>query len=96
MAVDQVEKRQKVARDATALAPNLMAALYNLDALRAQRDSGGPGGTPLAFLDSDFSGQQGLKHVDKATIDAFFTAIPVILNAFANQNFNDIMEAMRP
>lgn len=54
MAVDQVEKRQKVARDATALAPNLMEALYNLDALRARRDSGGPGGTPLAFLDSDF------------------------------------------
>ncbi len=96
MAIDQVEKRRKVARDATALAPNLMEALYALDALRARRDSGGPGGTPLAFVDSDFTGQTGLTHVDAATINAFFTAIPVILNAFANQNFNDIMEAMRP
>jgi len=96
MAVDQVEKRQKVARDATALAPNLMEALYNLDALRARRDSGGPGGTPLAFLDSDFSGQQGLKHVDKATIDAMFAAIPTLLAAFKNQGFDKVFESMRP
>jgi hypothetical protein len=96
MAIDQTEKRRKVARDATGFAPQLMESLYALEALRARRDSGGPGGTPLAFVDSDFANQTGLTHVDKATIDAFFAAIPVILNAFANQNFNDIMEAMRP
>jgi len=96
MAVDQTEKRRKVARDATGFAPQLMEALYALEALRARRDSGGPNGTPLAFVDSDFSGQSGLTHVDAATINAFFAAIPIILTAFANQNFNDIMEAMRP
>ncbi len=96
MAVDQVEKRRKVARDATALAPNLMEALYALDALRAKRDSGGPGGVPLAFADSDFTSQQGLTHLDAATINAMFTAIPTLLTAFKNQGFDKNFEAMRP
>jgi len=96
MAVDQVEKRRKVARDATGFAPNLMEALYSLDALRARRDSGGPGGTPLAFVDSDFTGQTGLTHVDKATIDAMFAAIPTLLAAFKNQGFDKVFESMRP
>jgi len=96
MAVDQVEKRRRVATIATGLAPALMDTLYRLDALRAQRDSGGPNGTPLVFVDSDFTSQPGLVHIDKTMIDAFFAAIPTLLQAFKNQGFDDIFEGMRP
>jgi len=50
----------------------------------------------LRFWIATFLGQQGLKHVDKATIDAMFAAIPTLLAAFKNQNFDDVFEAMRP
>jgi len=96
MAIDQIEKRRTVARDATALAPMLMDTLYRLDALRARRNSGGAGGTPLAFTDTDFTGEPGLKHLDAATVNAFFAVIPTLLNAFVAQNFDDTFEAMRP
>ncbi len=96
MAIDQTEKRRAIARQATQLAPNLMDVLYALDALRRKRDSGGAGGTALAFADADFAGVNGLAHLDAATINACFAAIPTILTAFANQNFDDVFEAMRP
>ena len=96
MAIDQTEKRRALARQCVQTAPLLMNVLYSLDALRAQRSNGGPGGTPLVFADADFAGQSGLTHVDAATINAFFTAIPTLLTAFANQNFDDVFEAMRP
>jgi len=96
MAIDQIEKRRAVARDAAGLAPSLMDTLYRLDALRARRNNGGPGGTALAFVDSDFTGEPGLKHLDAATINAFFNAIPTLLTAFAGQNFDDVFEAMQP
>ena len=96
MAIDQTEKRRAVARRAVATAPLLMDTLYTLDAIRAMRNSAGPGGTPLAFTDADFTNQSGLTHIDAATINAFFAAIPTLINAFANQNFDDVFEAMRP
>ena len=96
MAIDQIEKRRRVATIATGLAPELMDVLYRLDALRAQRDTGGPNGTPLVFVDSDFTGQPGLVHIDTAMINAFFAAIPTLLTAFKNQSFDDLFEAMRP
>jgi len=96
MAIDQIEKRRTIARQATSIAPMLMDTLYQLDALRARRNNGGPGGTPLAFVDTDFTGEPGLKHLDAATINAFFAAIPTLLTAFAGQNFDDTFEAMRP
>lgn len=96
MAVDQTEKRRNAAKQATNLAPTLMDVLYALDAVRARRDSGGPGGTPLAFVDADFTGQPGLQHIDAATINAFFAAIPTLLAAFKNQGFDDQFEALRP
>lgn len=96
MAIDQVEKRRALARQCVQRAPALMDVLYSLDGLRAQRDSGGPGGNPLVFADADFSGQTGLTHIDAATINAFFAAIPTLLTAFKNQDFNDVFEAMRP
>ena len=96
MAIDQIEKRRQLARRCVQTAPLLMDTLYTLDALRSQRDNGAPGGTPLVFSDADFSGQAGLTHVDKATIDAFFAAIPTLLTAFKNQAFDDTFEAMRP
>ena len=96
MAIDQIDKRRKVAIVATSLAPALMDTLYKLDALRAQRDTGGPGGTPLVFADTDFTGQPGLVHIDTAMINAFFAALPTLLTAFKNQNFDDIFEGMRP
>ena len=96
MAIDQTEKRRALARSCVQRAPALMDVLYSLDALRAQRDNGGPGGTPLVFTDADFSGQTGLTHIDAATINAFFAAIPTLLTAFKNQNFDDVFEAMRP
>ena len=96
MAVDQTEKRRTLAKQCVQRAPALMDVLYSLDGLRAQRDNGGPNGTPLVFTDPDFSGQVGLTHIDAATINAFFTAIPTLLTAFKNQGFDDVFEAMRP
>ncbi len=96
MAIDQTEKRRALARQAAQLAPALMDVLYALDALRRKRDSGGPGGTALAFVDADFAGAAGLTHLDAATANAFFAAIPTILAAFASNSFDDTFEAMRP
>jgi len=96
MAVDQTEKRRALAKRCVQHSPMLMDILYALDAIRSQRDNGGPNGTPLVFVDPDFANQVGLTHIDAATINAFFAAIPTVLTAFANQNFNDVFEAMRP
>ena len=96
MAVDQTEKRRALARQATQIAPLLMETLYALDALRRKRDSGGPGGTPLVFVDPDFAGQAGLAHLDAATLNDCMAAIPTILSAFVAQGFDDKFEAMRP
>lgn len=96
MAINQTEKRQNLARQATRTAPMFMNVLYELDALRKQRDSGGPSGAPLAFVDADFSGVLGLAHLDAATVDAFFAVIPTILTAFVSNNFDDKFEALRP
>lgn len=96
MAINQTEKRQNLARQATRTAPAFMNVLYELDALRRQRDSGGPGGGALAFTDADFSGVVGLAHLDAATMDAFFAAIPTILSAFASNGFDKKFEALRP
>ncbi len=96
MAIDQAEKRRALARQCVQTAPLLMNVLYSLDALRSQRDNGGPNGTPLVFTDPDFTGQNGLTHVDAATINAFFAAIPTLLNAFANQGFDSTFESLRP
>lgn len=96
MAINQTEKRQTLARQATRTAPAFMNTLYELDALRRQRDSGGPGGAPLAFADSDFAGVSGLQHLDAATMDAFFAAIPTIVTAFAANGFDKKFEALRP
>jgi hypothetical protein len=96
MAIDQTEKRRTLARQATQVAPLLMDTLYALDALRRKRDSGGAGGTALVFTDADFAGVSGLTHLDAATLTTFFSTIPTILTAFANQNFDDVFEAVRP
>lgn len=96
MATDQTAKRRALALEATRLAPALMDVLYALDALRRKRDSGGANGTPLVFVDADFTGQTGLTHLDAATLNACFAAIPTILSAFASQNFDDVFEAVRP
>jgi len=96
MAIEQTEKRRAIARQATQLAPALMDVLYALDALRRKRDNGGPGGAALTFTDADFANVTGLAHMDAATINACFAAIPTILSAFAAQNFDDVFEAVRP
>lgn len=96
MAIDQTEKHRALARQAVQLAPALMDVLYALDALRHKRDSGGPGGAVLVFNDADFAGQAGLTHLDAATLNACFAAIPTILSAFANQGFDKTFEAVRP
>ncbi len=96
MAIDQTEKRRALARQAVQLAPALMDVLYALDALRRKRDSGGSAGTALVFADADFTGVTGLTHLDAATLNACFAAIPTILTAFAAQNFDDVFESIRP
>lgn len=96
MAIDLVEKRRNIARQAIQLAPALMDVLYQLDALQKKRNKGGPGGTALVFADSDFTSQTGLVHLDAATMTTAFTAIPSILTAFANNDFDDAFEALRP
>lgn len=95
MAIDQTDKRRALAQQCVQRAPALMDVLYSLDALRSQRDNGGPGGTPLVFADTDFTSQTGLKHIDAAAMNAFFAAIPTLLAAFNNQNFNDVFELLR-
>lgn len=96
MAVEQTEKRRNVARQAVQLAPALMDVLYQIDALRKKRNTGGPNGTALVFQDSDFAGVSGLQHLDAATIDKFFTDVPTILTSFVNGNYDDTFEALRP
>ena len=96
MAIDQTEKRRALARQCVQTAPLLMNVLYSLDAIRSQRDNGGPGGAQMAFTDADFTGQAGLTHVDTATLNAFFAAIPTLLQAFAAQGFDNTFEALRP
>ena len=96
MAIDQTQKRRAIAKEATNLAPTLMDVLYALDALRRKRDSGGTAGGALVFADADFTGQSGLQHLDAATLNACFVAIPTILAAFASQGFDDTFEAVRP
>jgi hypothetical protein len=96
MAIDQTEKRRNLAKRSVQHAPMLMDILYALDALRAMRSTGGPGGTPLVFTDADFTGVSGLQHLDAATINAFFAAIPTLLTAFANQGFDEVFESLRP
>ena len=96
MAIDQTEKRRNLARQIVQTAPLLMDTLYARDALRRKRDSGGSGGTALTFADADFTGQNGLAHLDAATLNACFQAIPTIMTAFANQGFDDAFEAVRP
>ena len=96
MAIDQTEKRRALARELTQTSAVLMNTLYNLDALRHRRDNAGAGGTPMVFTDGDFTGQAGLTHLDTATVNACFAAIPTILTAFVNQSFDDTFEAMRP
>ncbi len=59
MAIDQAEKRRALARQCVQTAPLLMNVLYSLDALRSQRDNGGPNGTPLVFT----VGLQGSRRV---------------------------------
>ena len=96
MAIDQTEKRRALARQIVQTAPLLMETLYALDALRRKRDSGGLGGAPLVFVDADFAGQQGLTHLDAATLNDCMAAIPTILTAFIAQGFDDKFEAVRP
>jgi len=96
MAIDQTEKRRALARVAVQLAPALTDVLYQLDALRRKRNTGGPGGTAITFVDSDFAGIPGLTHLDAATVDQFFTDITPILTAFASNNFDKHFEALRP
>ena len=95
MAIDQTEKRRTLARQFAQTATVLMDTLYALDALRRRRDNGGPAGVPLVFADADFTGQDGLGHVDAATINAAFAAVPTILAAFASQGLEDLFEGVR-
>jgi len=96
MAIDQTEKRRALVRQLTQSSGLLMDVLYSLDTFRRQRDTGGPGGAPMTFTDADFAGVQGLQHLDAATVNACFAAIPTLLTAFQNQNFDNVFEAMRP
>ena len=96
MAIDQTEKRRALVRQLAGASGLLMDILYNLDTYRRQRDSGGPGGVPMVFTDADFAGVQGLQHLDAASVNACFAAIPTLLTAFQNQNFYNMFEAMRP
>lgn len=95
MAIDQTEKRRALARQVVQAAPALMDVLYRLDALCEMRDNGGVGGAALVFQDADFT-DNGLKHIDAATLDAALAAVPTILTAFTNQGFKKKFEALRP
>ncbi len=70
MAIDQTDKRRTLARQLSQSSGLLMDVLYNLDTIRRQRESGGPGGTPMVFTDADCAGVSGLQHLDAATVKA--------------------------
>lgn len=91
MAISEVEKRRRAAREVVQHGAALMDVLYALDNDRKRVASGA-----LVFVDADFEGVAGLEHLSKARIDAAVAAIATITTAFANGNFDDIFEAIRP
>lgn len=72
MAIDQTDKRRKLARDAITQVTAFVNAHQNLMDLLDQVTS-----TGVTFVDADFTDQAGLRHLDAAT----FNAIGVPINA---------------
>ena len=90
MAISEVEKRRRFARELIQHGAGFLDVLYALDSDRKRASSGA-----LVFADSDFDGVAGLEHLSKARIDAAVTAISTITAAFTNGNFDDTFEAIR-
>lgn len=90
MAINETEKRQKLARQLSQLGGSFMDVLYAMDAVRRQAASGA-----LVFVDADFTGVSGLAHLDKARIDAGLLAVTTITTALVNANLDDTLEALR-
>lgn len=97
MAVDLIEKRRNLARDLVSLGPAFMDVLYAMDALRKKRNDADGSDAPIEFLDTDFEGVEGLKHLDAARVNAAFAAIPTIVTAMAApaNAFGKKFEALR-
>jgi hypothetical protein len=90
MAISEVEKRRRFARDLVQHGAGFLDVLYVLDSDRKRASSGA-----LVFVDSDFEGVAGLEHLNKVRIDAAIAAISTITSAFASGGFDDIFEAIR-
>lgn len=97
MAVDLIEKRRNLVRLLVQLGPAFMDVLYELDALRKKRNDADGSDTPIVFFDSDFTGVEGLAHLDAATVTAALDVIPTVVTAVAaaGNKIGKKMEALR-
>lgn len=86
--MDEMKKRQNLARELVQTSAGLMDVLYHLNGLRMRAQN-------LTFADADFTGQAGLEHLSKVRVDAALTTINTVLTAFVSNNFDDTFEALR-
>lgn len=86
--MDEMKKRQQLARELAQSSGGLMDVLYHLNALRLRAAN-------LTFTDADFTGVSGLEHLTKARVDTTVTTINTVLTAFVSNNFDDVFEALR-
>src|SRR5262245_26058534 len=78
MAVDLVSKRQNLASQAVDASTKFTDALYLLQLLMDERAK-----LQEPFVDSDFAGVPGLKHLDAATLGVLFDFVmPSFLNCY--------------
>lgn len=89
--MDQTRKRQNLARALCQAAPNFMDSMRQMEGFAQQATAAG-----LVFSDADFNGITGLEHLNAATINTALTTIATIGNAMRTNNFDDVLEALRP
>lgn len=86
--MNETEKRRRLALEISSASGMLMDTLYQLNSLRMRAQN-------LTFVDADFTGVAGLEHVTKARIDTGLATMNTVLTAFAQQNYDDVFEALR-
>lgn len=86
--MDETEKRRRLAQELVNQSGALMDVLRSLVALQQRAAN-------LTFVDADFTGVSGLKHLTKARVDTGIAAITTATTAFVSNNFDDTFEALR-
>lgn len=90
MAIDETQKRRTIAKELSNLSGSLMDVLYALRGVQLKCSSGS-----LVFTDADFAGIAGLSHLTADRVNTGLTTITTLLNAFNNNNFDDVFETLR-